>query len=124
MGRVGLGNVRQQVTINGSRVTAVPGLTPVTQNQGFLALNSNQGVFERDVFNVVPELNAKLDVHLTRCVDLTLGYTFIYFNHIARPGDQIDQVIDPTQTTPQPAFQFRDSDLWLHGFNVGVRAKF
>jgi hypothetical protein len=64
-------------------------------------------------------------------------YTFLYANKVARPGNQIDRTINPTQTVswvgdksldPQgpssPSFDFVSSSFRAQGVNVGVSVRF
>jgi hypothetical protein len=65
---------------------------------------------------------------LTPRLRATCGYTFLYWSRVVRPGDQIDLEVNQELIPPgsgdglpaHPQFAFRDTDLWVHGFNVGL----
>jgi hypothetical protein len=130
VGKVALGNVRQQVTIGGTTTVAVPGDDPVVTAGGLLAQPSNIGGFSRDEFAVVPEAQLNVRYRLTPNTEFSVGYTFIYMSDVVRPADQIDLRVDPRQITDPdnavalPSFEFVASDFWLQGLNLGLEYKF
>ena len=99
LAKVGLGNMKQRTEIAGHTETRVPGQPVTTSEQGLLALGTNIGVYEQNSFTVSPEIQLTAAYHLNDCIDLTCGYSFIYWNHAAQPGLQIDEVINTTQIT-------------------------
>ncbi len=122
--RLALGISRQTVRIDGS--TSFNGDDEVSG--GLLALPSNIGIYERDRFAVVPELNAKLGYQLTPQLKATIGYSFIYWSNVVRPGDQISRIVDETQvpssngdstTARFPEFAFNETDYWVQGISFG-----
>ena len=126
---VGLGNMRQEVHIDGLQTNTVPGQMPVMNEGGLLAQPANIGLYSRDRFVVAPELALNVAYRVTPSLDLTLGYSLLYWNHVVQPGDQIDLSVNspqpPPPTQPQrPAFEFRETDYWLHGINLGVRMNY
>ena len=66
-----------------------------------------------------------------------MGYQFLYINNVARPGEQIDRVIntsqgpaftgDPSQTLVGPArpmYLGAQSDFWAQGARVGLEFRY
>ncbi len=127
LAKVGLGKMNQRTEIRGRTVTSVPGLPQSIADQGLLALGTNSGTHERNVFTVSPEIGLNLAYHLNECIDLTCGYSFIYWNHVAQPGDQIDLGINTSQIggtltgVARPEFPGRDGEYYVHGLNFGVQ---
>ncbi|MFN0199521.1 MAG: BBP7 family outer membrane beta-barrel protein [Planctomycetaceae bacterium] len=130
-GKVALGTTHQVVRISGSTDFTIPPGPTVQQPGGLLALPTNMGTRSRDVFGVVPEIGFNVGRQVNDNVRVFAGYSFLYWNSVVRPADQIDYVINPTQLpTPggpgvlvgpaRPAPMFRDTDLWAQGINVGV----
>jgi hypothetical protein len=124
--KLALGSTRSRVAINGSTTTAA-GTLP----GGLLALPSNSDVYYADQFSVVPELGVTLGYQLTCHLRATLGYTFLYWSNVARPGDQIDLNVSPSQfpgpeqqTADRPAFVQHNSDFWAQGITVGFDYQF
>ena len=127
LAKVGLGSMKQQTQIAGGTTTAIPGQPVTATNQGLLALGTNSGVYEQNKFTVSPELQLTAAYHLNDAIDLTVGYSFIYWNHVAQPGPQIDEVINTTQINgtldgaPRPAYPNQDSDFFVQGLSVGIQ---
>ncbi len=130
--RCSVGNMRQEVVIDGSTATTVNGIT-TTANGGLLAQRTNSGTFINDTFAVVPELGATIGYQCTQNWRLTAGYTFIYLSDTVRPGDQIDRDVNPNLLPPEsvpltgalrPRFDFvdnfRQTDYWIQGLNLGA----
>jgi hypothetical protein len=123
LAKIGLGNMHQEVRINGATARTIPGLPTDTVNTGLFAQDSNSGTDSRDMFAVSPEVGINLAYHLSARVDLTAGYSFIYWNHFADAAGQIDPGIDTSgdPNATRPAFLFADSDYLLHGLNLGIQ---
>lgn len=136
--KVALGAMRQHADVAGAFTSNffTPG-TVRTFPGGVFAQATNIGSHRRDVIAVVPEAGINIGFRLTNWASLVLGYTFLYASNVARPGDQIDRAINPTQsssislTNPailsgpaRPAFKFQGSDFWAHGLNAGIALSF
>jgi hypothetical protein len=121
LGKIGLGNVDQTVTIAGAtqNVDAGGGVTNVAG--GLLAQPSNIGVFNQSQFAVVPELNVNLFYEISCNMRVGMGYSLIYFSEAVQPGNQLDLTVDPTQTNPSPGFAFDSSDFYVQGLNFGLQ---
>ena len=136
LAKVGLGNMNQVVTVAGQSSVTDAGGGVAHYNGGVLALPTNMGLYEQDKFAVIPELDAKLIFKLTKHLQVSVGYNFIYWNTLALAGEQIDTSLGGLPTVnssqwfggpldpaggPHPSFQeIKDSDLWLQGLTVGL----
>ena len=134
-GKLALGNNRTEVAIDGSTTVTVPipGAPPdmAVTPAGLLAQSTNSGLHSKDVFAVVPELGVTVGYQLTARLRATFGYTFLYWSQVARPGDQIDLDVNPSQLTsgglvgaPRPEFHWIGSDMWAQGMNFGLDYRF
>jgi hypothetical protein len=132
LGKVALGDTHQDVRISGTTDFTEPG--PVRQQGGLLALPTNIGTYSRDRFSVVPEIGINVGRQMTDHLRVFAGYTLLYWSNVARPGDQIDFGVNPTQLpTPteagtlvgeaRPAFAFHDTGFWAQGINFGVELR-
>jgi hypothetical protein len=127
LAKVGLGNMKQRTVIAGQTVTAVPDQNVVTTNVGLLALGTNVGVYDQNRFAVSPELQLSAAYHLNDHVDVTCGYSFLYWNHVVQASQEIDTVINTTQLEgtlvgdARPAFFHQDSGYFVQGLNFGVQ---
>ncbi|MFW6172082.1 MAG: BBP7 family outer membrane beta-barrel protein [Planctomycetota bacterium] len=127
LAKVGLGSMNQRTEIAGRTSTSVPQLAPTVTNQGLLALDTNSGIFKRNVFAVSPEVAFNGAYHLNEGIDLTFGYSFIYWNNVVQPASQIDRGVNPSQITgglegaARPAFRDSDTSYFVQGLNFGVQ---
>ncbi len=129
--KVAVGQTHSRVAISGATATTIPGQTATLLPGGLLALPSNIGVYDSNQFSVVPELGLTLGFDFSPQLRATLGYDFVYWNNVARPGDQIDLNIDPRQFPPpaitnaaRPEFSLHTSDYWAQGLNLGLDLRF
>jgi hypothetical protein len=127
MAKLALGGTRSVVTIDGTTTTTG---TPTTAG-GLLAQPTNLGRFERNDFTVIPELGVTLGYELTPRVRATVGYTLFYWSNVARPGDQIDTNLNPSQFSggtlagmPSPEFRLTTTDYWAQGLSFGFDCRF
>lgn len=128
--KLALGGVTQEVAIRGS--TTASDLNGTSRYPvGFLAQKTNIGSYHRDQFAVVPEIGIHLGYQLLDHVRFSIGYDFLYCSDIARPGQQIDRGLNPTQFPTlsglgtlvgpaRPGFTFESSDFWAHGLSLGL----
>ena len=134
MAKAGLGNMNEVVTIRGrSEITDLLGGV-AKYDTGILALPTNTGVYKTDKFTVIPEAEAKLVWRLTRCLDVSLGYSCMYWSDVAMAADQIQTsssglpIVNSSQWfggslqgPPNPTITgITDTDLWLHAVNIGM----
>jgi hypothetical protein len=135
-GQVALGDTHQSILIDGDQVFTDPNGTQHFFRGGLLALSSNIGRYTRDRFSVVPELNLNVGYQVTDHIRAFVGYDFMYWNNVVRPGGQIDRNIDitliPNFPVPGavPAGQNRPSapqsgsDFWAQGVTVGLEIRY
>ncbi len=128
--KAALGDMREQVTINGRTEVTTPSDPTVTSTGGLLALPSNIGTFTAHELVAIPELEAKLRYFVTDSVQLTLGYNLIFLTKVLRTGEQIDRNVDPSQLSPalgggggpgaRPTVQLNDTSMWMQGVFAGA----
>jgi len=132
LAKVALGDSNEMISIHGFTGTGPP---PASFNAGLLAVASNSGQFTRDVFAVVPEVGANLGFQFTDRIRGFVGYSFLYWSNVARPGDQVDTAVNlnevPTSKTfglvggpARPAFAFHSTDFYAHGVNFGLEFRY
>jgi hypothetical protein len=134
IGKVALGSMQQRVSIDGFVETNDYNDYGATQifPGGYFALPTNSGDHSRSTFAVVSELALNIGYRLTSQATVYLGYSFLYASNVARPGEQINRNINPTQTVSygndppvtgigpaQPTFSFRTTDFWAQTLSVG-----
>jgi hypothetical protein len=134
-GKIALGATHEVINIAGAttRVDTMGNRSSVMG--GLLALSSNTGRFNRDEFAAVPEIGVNIGYRITPLIRAYVGYTFLYWSEVARPGDQISRTINPSllptsttfgsATTPTlPALTFQRTDFWAQGINVGLEFRY
>jgi len=137
VGKVAFGETNQAVNITGSTVQTnppdpflnLPGV--VASNNALLVQPGNSGHFTRNQFSVIPEGQFNIGWAFNDNVMLRAGYNVIVWDHVVRPGDQINRNINiqplgfPGLILPNaPTFSFQTSNLWVQGFQVGVEINF
>ncbi|MFO7902805.1 MAG: BBP7 family outer membrane beta-barrel protein [Planctomycetota bacterium] len=131
-GKLGIGNVRRRLRIDGRTVVTTPEGGEDTVETGLLALSSNAGRYEDDTFGLLPELNLEGRVLLTEHLSVNLGYNLLFLTDVYRTGDQIDRTIDPgligtdlpindqgADGLAHPAVPRESSTLCVQGLNIG-----
>ena len=102
---------------------------------GFYTASSNIGNSSTNHVGLVAEYGLNVAYKLTDNIQLTAGYTFLYWDHVYRSGNQIDHNINPAlnpafstiSPTGGPASPQRlnaESEFWAQGVNLGVRFSF
>lgn len=119
-GLAAFGGNRQLIRAWGYTITHDPTERKV-ENHGLFVHPSNSGRFERTIFDMVYEVGANVRCQLTDRIQLFAGYTLILWLNPIRAGDQIDLVIDPSQTIARPAIPWQEDLLWAQGLNVGMQ---
>jgi hypothetical protein len=127
-----VGNVSREVKINGSQTTTVPGVAPVTQTGGLLALSTNIGNHHSDDWTVIPELKLDVSWRATENVRLRLGYSILGLDRFVRAADQVDFIVNsnflPPAASPvgpaRPAFILKRDDIWVQTLSLGVELSF
>lgn len=134
LGKVAFGSVHQVVDVRGDSTLYAPGGLVVLPG-GLLAVASNAGRQTHDEFAVLPEVNVNVGYQLRPGVRLYAGYTFLYLNDVARPGDQVNATVNPAQVPTsllygfpggpaQPAPALNRSDFWAQGINFGLALRY
>ncbi|MFN0018778.1 MAG: BBP7 family outer membrane beta-barrel protein [Pirellulaceae bacterium] len=128
--KVGIGSTRSVVQING---VAFQNGIQQTPAGSILAVSTNSGTHINNGFTMLPELGLNVGYQINPCWRFTTGYTVMYWCGVYRPGDQIDQHINPNLWPPLPTaantaglwpqYPGRASDLWIQGVNFGLEAR-
>ena len=136
LAKVALGDNHEVVNINGSytQVGAALGPAQGTFPGGIFTQTSNIGRQSHDQFAVVPQLQLKAGYAILPRLTATVGYDFLYWNQVVRPGNQIDHSVNLSQSQTQgggvllgpsnPAPLFNRTDFFAHGLSFGLEFKF
>ena len=129
--KISFGNMKQHVNVNGGTVVTDVANNVAANPYGLLNLPSNIGSYERDEFAIVPELNVGVAYSLSSQLQLTVGYSLIYWSDIVLANEAVDTVVNPTQVNgglvgPNgPIFTFPESEsFWVQGLNFGLNFRF
>jgi hypothetical protein len=128
--KLGLGVTDQQSIISGFTSVESQTLGNATAPGGVLAQLTNIGDRHSYVFGIVPEFGANLGVNLHKNVRFTMGYTFLLWNSVLRPGDLIDRSVNPglppgsqffgQAGPPVPHYVSRETTFVVQTFNFGL----
>jgi hypothetical protein len=132
--KVALGSTHQVSDILGySTLQTISGTTAATLG-GTYAVASNIGQRTSDQFSVVPEVDFKIGYNFTPRIRTFVGYNFMYWSRVARPGEQIDPRVDVRQVPTVPGFDgaahsfpspvLRNSDFWAQGITAGLEFRY
>lgn len=131
-----LGGTEETQTVQGNSTLQPRKLgTLVATRGGLFALPSNSGESRHGDFGVIPELQLQGGVLLTPWLRATIGYDFLYWSEVLRPGNQIDLTVDRRQVPTDPAFrpgspagfprpQANPSDFWVQGLSLGLEVTY
>ncbi|HZZ82492.1 MAG TPA: BBP7 family outer membrane beta-barrel protein, partial [Gemmataceae bacterium] len=109
---------------------------PASFAGGLFAQPSNSGHVSASTFTAMPILETKVGYQVTQRLRAFVGYDFLYWNGVVRPGNQIDRNInlsqDPilgatkgVQAGPiGPLPRFDRSGFWAQDINFGVDFRF
>ncbi|MEN6458084.1 MAG: BBP7 family outer membrane beta-barrel protein [Thermoguttaceae bacterium] len=128
--KIALGINHQSVNINGT-TDITTATSTASYTTGIYAGPDNSGVYQRDVFTMIPELKIELGYQLTQHWRAFVGYDILYWGDVWRSASQIDLKLDPrnfppsTETgLPFPEFSGKTSTFWAQGINVGAELRF
>ena len=136
-GSLALGVTNQELDINGFQRTQRPGQPPQLFRGGLLAVGPNLGGFSNATFSAVPEVTLNFGYQVTPTLRGYVGYNFLYWPNVVRPGDQIDRVVDlsfvpnsqmngqpiPFSGVARPQATFNQTDLWIQGVQFGAELR-
>ena len=128
---VALGETQQRIAIDGLQQRTRPGEATQNFRGGLLATGPNLGTFYQSKFSVVPEITTNIGFQVTQNLKFYVGYNYLYWSNVVRPGDQIDRTVDVAlvpnppagvvpSSTQRPVPTFRQSDFWAQGVQFGV----
>lgn len=137
-GKVALGALCEEVTINGHLVTNDYNGFGAAQTfiGGYLALPTNIGHHKQTRFSVLPQVDVNFGYAVTECFRINVGYSFLYVSNVLWAGKQIDPNINPSQAVTyagvpavlvgeaSPKAKMKTESLWTQGLNVGFEYKF
>lgn len=132
--QVALGDTVQMLDISGTQRFVSPAGAVQNFTGGLLALPSNIGHFSHNAFSVVPEIGVNLGYQILPNLRAYVGYNFLYWSNVIRPGTSINPVLDVTQIpnfplNPEPmplpglhpAPFFHEVGFWAQGLTFGFQ---
>jgi hypothetical protein len=143
-GKLGLGVTQQMSELSGSTFAAsVPPGAVLSAPGGLLVQpGTNMGTHFRHPFTVVPELGLTVGYQLRPWMRVTLGYNFLYWSNVIRPGGTIDTGVNtaylpglpagvsartpgsPFAFPARPGPSFNGNDFWAQGLTLGLAFTF
>lgn len=134
---VALGANMQNISIDGSSFRTGPFAATPGGVSGFTFTQpSNIGQFSNTNFSAVPTVQIRTSYRLTQRIFASAGYEFTYWTDVVRPGNQIDNTINLSQSSAgpngvgalsgasRPAVPFSTSDFWVHGILLALEFRY
>ena len=134
--KLAVGGTFESVSVNGGTFTNYTGSFSSAPGS-LLSQPTNMGTQSRGQFAFVPEVDLNFGLRLRPWASIVVGCSFLYVSSVARPGDQIDRVVNPTQapaitgtfpgslTGPaRPDLIIHNSSFWAQGLNFGLEFRF
>src|SRR5262249_27503834 len=97
--KVGIGATKQWINNTGNTELTGPAGRIDTFQAGLYAGVDNRGLHSLDEFTFITEVGCRVGYQLTAALSAYVGYTLLYWDGIARPGAQMNPVIN-TQVVP------------------------
>lgn len=128
LGKCGIGNMNQQVTINGSTTNTPVGGASNTEAGGLFTQPTNIGTYDSNELVFIPEAKINFGYRATENWTFSVGYSFMYWTDILTAGDVLDTRVNPTQipgpivgpATPVPPTFTGTGDFWAQGLNFSA----
>src|SRR5262249_28084840 len=90
-GKVGFGPNHETVSIAGSTTATFDNGTTQTVTGGLLSQpGTNIGRTNNNPFVIVPQVDMRLGYQFANCLQVFIGYDFLFINEVVRPGSQIN----------------------------------
>lgn len=131
IGKLGLGAMRGTISIDGYTQSASPPQFVInTERGGLYALASNVGRTTDIRFGVVPEIEVGFGYYFWDHWRLTCSYNFLAMTNVVRPGDQIDNRINPnifngqTGGPPLPEPLNKTTTFYLNTLSLGLELRY
>jgi hypothetical protein len=134
--RIALGVSAQSLTVAGTTTQFSPGGSVVQTAQGglFALPGANIGTSRHSVFSVLPEVAIRVRYAITPWLVTSIGYDFLYWSSVVRPGDQVSGTINSGLAPSQVPFAnggpvaplptFRRTDFTAQGLTFGVELRY
>lgn len=160
--KLGAGKMYQHARIHGSSRTSngnvffeTLGTAGTKLEGGIFTQPTNIGTYDKKgKWAPLIETDLQIGYHFTDFLEVFVGYSFIWFDHVIRPGDLIDRKINTTETTlaeasretvgvgtgpipfgtsgpaplPRgrkvPKARFKTTEFWAQGLNIGLNFTF
>jgi len=131
--KIALGATCQELSQFG--LTELPGGAQLPMPSGLLVNLGNVGKVHHSEFSIIPELGVNLGLQFAPQVRGFVGFTFLYWTEVLRPGDQIDNRVNTTLvptsldytgivTAPMAPIRLNPADFWVMGLNFGLEFNF
>jgi hypothetical protein len=134
--QIALGATQSRVGIDGATMlsTNVPGQGLAFAPGNAYTQVTNIGRTTRDRTTFVPQVTLSVGYQVTEFAAILIGYDFLYWNSVARPGDQIDRAVNPTfppilndgtvAGALRPERRLEHTDFWAQGVSVGFQLRY
>jgi hypothetical protein len=121
IGKLAIGATHEVITANGGTLVAPVNGPVVPLSGGNFVGGTNAGRYWSDRFALVPEAQLTVGYQLGAHVRAVVGYDFLYWSSVARPGNQVDNVYDGVS---RPAVRLASSSFWAQGLTFQLQINY
>jgi hypothetical protein len=133
-GKLGIGNTHEVANSFGQSTLSQGGIS-TTVPGGFFAVPATSALVSRNEFTLIPEFTLNVGIEVTTNLRLFVGYTFLYWDDVVRPGNQFDRLVNtslvPTSNnfgrgpaTAPPTTLGDGTQFWAQGINFGATFRY
>ncbi|MGE3803579.1 MAG: BBP7 family outer membrane beta-barrel protein [Gemmataceae bacterium] len=133
--RFGLGSTRQEAMVSGYTILTDAAGANIFAPGGLYTQPTNIGFHTRSQFAFTTEVDLRLGFQIARWLQAHIGYSFLYWSDVARPGGLVNPYVDARQiasrpnfgapgTPVQPVFNFNSDDFWAQGLTAGLTIRY
>jgi Putative beta barrel porin-7 (BBP7) len=150
LGKIAFGPNHEVIRISGNSVANTPGGGTQTLPGGLLAtqgtrpinnlgpttlLSTNIGRNTTDWFAVAPEVGVQVGMQFTDHLRAAVGYNYLYLSNVARPGSQVNPLVNPAFVPTSLAFGSpagpaepraltKQENFFAHGLTLNVEFRY
>jgi len=134
VGKLGVGETHETTIIKGFTASSQDGVLREVPG-GLAAMALNSGRHTEDQFAIVPQVDVNFGFFFSPSVRLWVGYSFLYWSNVIRPGDQAATPVTPSlvptslqfnpSATPPRSFPVLSrTDYFAQGITFGIAIRY
>jgi hypothetical protein len=135
VGKIAAGNTHEVINTGGQTTITNPATGTRATQGGLFAVATNSGLVSQDEFTLVPEGIVNVGFEVTKNLRVFASYTFLYWDDVARPGEQFTRLVNTSAVPsslnfgsglgpPVPSVAGSHTDFWAQGLGIGAAFRY